>query len=566
MIEQDVEKATSENNDGEKWDLIMEICDKVGNNSSNAKECLRLIMRRLGHTDPHVVVQAITLLDACVSNCGKSFHLEIASREFETEFKKLINKTQSVELTTKLRLCLKRWAENEFKSDPQLNLIPSLYQQLKKEGHDFSEPSKPVKREVVSKDPNVVSSQEEQDDIAKAIELSLKEAKLSSPKTTVTAVTTANTATTSSLYPSINLSSGAVSNPQPEPRKVRALYDFEAAEDNELTFLAGEVLLVLDDTDPNWWKGQNTRGEGLFPANFVSADLSAEPDNYKVAETKKKTVQFEQDQKEEPAQINEDTIDRLLHMLHEADPEDPSQDTDEMLRLENIVNQMAPLIDSELDLVDRKHGQLTHQSACFAEAVNLYNSLMHHGAMHQAAMSMPPFPYHQAQMNVPFNHQFGAGNFSQQNGHGSPMHNPQAAAGQLAASVQNFPTQNFMMPHPQFAPGPFMTQNFPQQFPQAPQQQFNPAQQQPQQHQQPHNSQPQMMYQPPPQQQQQQQQQPVFNNHHQSPNHQAGPQPQFHQTMLPGGTGIPQGGPPPQYSSLTPQVNPNNIPIYQQQR
>lgn len=76
-----------------------------------------------------------------------------------------------------MRVSLKKWAENEFKSDSQLNLIPSLYQKLKAEGLDFTDSSsQPTKAQApLSKDPNVVSSQQEEDDIAKAIELSLKE-------------------------------------------------------------------------------------------------------------------------------------------------------------------------------------------------------------------------------------------------------------------------------------------------------------------------------------------------------------------------------------------------------
>lgn len=77
------------------------------------------------------------LLDACVNNSGKTFHIEIASRDFENEYIKILNRSHP-KVSQKLRESLKKWAEGEFKSDQQLNLIPSLYAKLKSKGLDFS--------------------------------------------------------------------------------------------------------------------------------------------------------------------------------------------------------------------------------------------------------------------------------------------------------------------------------------------------------------------------------------------------------------------------------------------
>ena len=274
-----------------------------------------------------------------------------------------------------------------------------MYNKLKQEGVDFSDSEAAPKREVqLSKDPNVVSSQQEEDDILKAIELSLKEK--SSPKAQ-------SSSYTSSLYPSVNVTStttagsaSGASAPASEPRKVRALYDFEAAEDNELTFKAGEIIMVIEESDPNWWRGSNHRGEGFFPANFVTADLSAEPEDLtKETKSNKKAVQEEiQNYQSQPVEINEDSIDRLLFLLHEADPSDSSQDSEEMLRLENVVNQMGPLIDSELERVDRKHAQLTQLSSDLIDTINLYHSLMRETERTPAMSLYSGFPHQQQPM------------------------------------------------------------------------------------------------------------------------------------------------------------------------
>ena len=216
-------------------------------------------------------------------------------------------------------------------------------------------------------------------------------------------------ASSSSLYPSMYPAAGpssAAAAPAKERRKVRALYDFEAAEDNELTFKAGEIskrkdslnlvgpffnfrpktVHVIDDSDPNWWKGSNQRGEGLFPANFVSSDLEAEPE----VTSSSKRVQFNDQvtvatllleeaasvSSEAEVEIDEAKIDRMLHALHEADPTGERPDPEDLKVLEEQCGAMGPLIDAELEKLDRRHAHLTKLSGHLVEALDMYRGLM----------------------------------------------------------------------------------------------------------------------------------------------------------------------------------------------
>ncbi|CAG5133922.1 unnamed protein product [Candidula unifasciata] len=374
----DVEKATDEMNTAENWRLILDICEKVNRQPTGAKDCLKSIVKRMNHRVPFVAMQALTLLDACASNCGRPFHLEICSRDFVTECRSLIFQKAHPKVAQKLKLMIKAWTElPEFRDDPALSLISSFCESLKKEGIDFSD----TEAKKSASNPSVLKKEEE--DLAKAIALSLQQEH--SKSTSGRSVSSETAGRSSALYPGHSGSQQVPSKPaHKEIRKVRALYDFEAAEDNELTFKAGELICVLDDGDQNWWKGSNHRGEGLFPANFVTADLTAEV-RPEVTVKEKKSVQFNEEVQVktlslspgEEEEVDEAKIDEALNLIQNADPTGEIEvDSDHLLLLEEQCRSMGPSIDAELEIVDKKHACLVELNKRVMEALQMYHGLM----------------------------------------------------------------------------------------------------------------------------------------------------------------------------------------------
>ncbi|RMZ88795.1 hypothetical protein DV736_g3973, partial [Chaetothyriales sp. CBS 134916] len=59
--------------------------------------------------------------------------------------------------------------------------------------------------------------------------------------------------------------------------KARAEYDYEAAEDNEVSLREGEIVTDIQKVDPDWWLVKNEDGEtGLVPSNYLQ-ELEDEP-------------------------------------------------------------------------------------------------------------------------------------------------------------------------------------------------------------------------------------------------------------------------------------------------
>ncbi|KAM9376028.1 intersectin-2-like [Pholidichthys leucotaenia] len=72
--------------------------------------------------------------------------------------------------------------------------------------------------------------------------------------------------------------SSSKSSPSPLPVcQVIAMYDYTAANQDELSFSKGQLINILDKTNPDWWKGEASGVTGLLPTNYVKMTTESDP-------------------------------------------------------------------------------------------------------------------------------------------------------------------------------------------------------------------------------------------------------------------------------------------------
>ena len=135
-----VEKATSTTLENEDWGLNMQVCDAVNSYADGAKDTVKAIKKRLSSNKNFLqVTLTLSLLEGCVKNCGSHFHVLVTSKDFCGDaLLKIIQPKNNPPVFLQQRVLglIKQWAE-AFGSNPQMNGVKQVYDDLKEKGFDF---------------------------------------------------------------------------------------------------------------------------------------------------------------------------------------------------------------------------------------------------------------------------------------------------------------------------------------------------------------------------------------------------------------------------------------------
>ncbi|XP_036921613.1 ADP-ribosylation factor-binding protein GGA3 isoform X1 [Sturnira hondurensis] len=153
-LESWLNKATNPCNRQEDWEYIIGFCDQINRELEGPQIAVRLLAHKIQSPQEWEAVQALTVLEACMKNCGRRFHNEVGKFRFLNELIKVVSpkylgdrvsekvKTKVIELLYSWTLAL-----------PEESKIKDAYHMLKRQGIVQSDPPIPVDRTLIPSPP-----------------------------------------------------------------------------------------------------------------------------------------------------------------------------------------------------------------------------------------------------------------------------------------------------------------------------------------------------------------------------------------------------------------------------
>ncbi|XP_061000826.1 ADP-ribosylation factor-binding protein GGA3 isoform X4 [Dama dama] len=153
-LESWLNKATNPSNRQEDWEYIIGFCDQINKELEGPQIAVRLLAHKIQSPQEWEAVQALTVLEACMKNCGRRLHNEVGKFRFLNELIKVVSpkylgdrvsekvKTKVIELLYSWTLAL-----------PEESKIKDAYHMLKRQGIVHSDPLISVDRTLIPSPP-----------------------------------------------------------------------------------------------------------------------------------------------------------------------------------------------------------------------------------------------------------------------------------------------------------------------------------------------------------------------------------------------------------------------------
>nr|XP_043884261.1 target of Myb protein 1-like isoform X1 [Solea senegalensis] len=139
-VGQRIERATSGSLQTEDWSLNIEICDIINETDEGPRDAVKAIKKRIvGNKNFSEIMLALTVLEACVKNCGHRFHVLVASQEFieGVLVRSILPKyNPPTALHDRVLSLIQSWAD-AFRNSPSLTGVVHVYDDLRRRGLEF---------------------------------------------------------------------------------------------------------------------------------------------------------------------------------------------------------------------------------------------------------------------------------------------------------------------------------------------------------------------------------------------------------------------------------------------
>uniref|UniRef100_A0A668AKB1 Golgi associated, gamma adaptin ear containing, ARF binding protein 3a n=1 Tax=Myripristis murdjan TaxID=586833 RepID=A0A668AKB1_9TELE len=153
-LESWLNKATNPSNRQEDWEYILGFCDQINKELEGPQISVRLLAHKIQSPQEWEAIQALTVLEACMKNCGRRFHNEVGKFRFLNELIKVVSPKYlgdkvSERVKAKVIEMLYSWTV----SLPDEAKIFEAYQMLKTQGIVSVDPEIPLDNTLIPSPP-----------------------------------------------------------------------------------------------------------------------------------------------------------------------------------------------------------------------------------------------------------------------------------------------------------------------------------------------------------------------------------------------------------------------------